>query len=280
LFFNYEASAYPVLLEVLNKKCRFFWRLDEIFGTRPNNNPVITADTLPPQEPPSQQQEPPSRPQEAPSHPQEAPSQLQEPLSQLESETQIDSLVLGSEDWPESDAEQESDDRADSARTSAVITPVTSASATLTPVATSALASLTNATSVSVSSTTRTQQRPRPSGSTRRNKGDGELKRLVELNRNDFAEREEKRQKIRAETQIEVAQIQAESQERMLDKQMLMKREESETQMQMQREERELQRELQKEREERQLQMFQGMMASMVQIVTATRSNHTNNDSS
>jgi len=61
---------------------------------------------------------------------------------------------------------------------------------------------------------------------------------------------------------------------------MLMKREESETQMQMQREERELQRELQKEREERQLQMFQGMMASMVQIVTATRSNHTNNDSS
>ena len=60
-----------------------------------------------------------------------------------------------------------------------------------------------------------------------------------------------------------------------MDKQLQIKREENESQMRMQREERELRR----EREERQLQMFQGMMASMIQIVT-TRSNHTNSDSS
>lgn len=121
----------------------------------------------------------------------------------------------------------------------------------------------------------RTQPRPTPSASVRKNKGDGELRRLVELNRKDFAEREEKRQKVQADTQIEIARIQAESQEKIMDKQLQIKREENESQMRMQREE----RELQGEREERQLQMFQGMMASMIQIVT-TRSNHTNSDSS
>jgi hypothetical protein len=113
-------------------------------------------------------------------------------------------------------------------------------------------------------SSTRTQPRPRPSASSRRNKGDRELKRLVELNRSDFAKGEEKRAKVQADTWIEVARIQAKSQERMMDKRLQMKREESETQIRR----RELQRELQREREERQRQMFQGM-------IVMARSNHT-----
>ena len=281
LFANWEAAAaYPVCLEVLNKKCKFFWRLDEIFGTRPNNNPVVTTDTLPQQEPE-----------------QEQPESQQEPLSESQPQMEFDPLILGSDDWPESEAErQEPGDHANSSRNSAAPTPTT-ASAAPTPTTTSAVptpttataaptrAPSTNATSA-LASSTRTQSRPRPSASSRRSKGDGELKRLVELNRGDLAEREEKRQKIQADAQIEVARIQAESQERLMEKKLQMKREEGESQMQVNREERELQREmqreereLQREREEKQLQMFQTMMASMIQIVTA-RSNHTNNDSS
>jgi hypothetical protein len=83
LFANFEASAANLaLLEVLNKKCRYFWRLDEIFGTRPNNNPVVISETLG------------QRPQ-LPS-----PSRSQ---SQLPS----DSLILGSDEWPASDPEQQ-----------------------------------------------------------------------------------------------------------------------------------------------------------------------------
>ncbi|KAN0069405.1 hypothetical protein V8E54_012420 [Elaphomyces granulatus] len=200
---------------VLNKKCRFFWRLDKMFGTRPNNNPVVvTSDTLSPHEQPSE-------------------SQFQ---------SQPNPLVL--DDWPDS----EPDDRANDAPTPSP--PPTSAAPALT--------------------SPRTQPRPNPSGSSRRNKGDGELKRLAKLNRSDWAEREEKRQKIQADTQIEVARIQAESQERIMDKQLQMQKEESERQMQIQREERELHR----EREERQFQMFQGMMTSMIQLVA----NRTNGD--
>jgi hypothetical protein len=58
------------------------WKLDEIFGTRPNNAPVVTADTLPPQP--------------------QLPSQLQ-------SQVPLDPLVvdtLGSDEWLESDQEQ------------------------------------------------------------------------------------------------------------------------------------------------------------------------------
>ena len=238
-FANCEAAAaYHVRLEVLNKKCRFFWRFDEIFGTRLNSNPVITADTLSQQQLPSEQA----------------------PPSELQPQTQFDPLLLGPDDWPESDAEQqESGDHAESLRNGVARTRAPSTSAT------SVLAS-----------SARTQSRPRPSASSRRNKGDGEFRRLVELNRRELAEREEKRQKIQADAQIEVARIQAASQERIMEKKMQMKREEGEKQMQVQREERELQR----EREERQLQMFQAMMASMIQVAT-TRSNHTNdNDSS
>jgi len=206
--------------DVLNKKCRFFWRLDKMFGTRPNNNPVVvTSDTISPHEQPSESQ---FQPQPNP-------------------------LVL--DDWPES----ESDDRANDAPTPSP--PPTSA-------APSAAAAAPAPTSP------RTQPRPNPSP--RRNKGDGELKRLAKLNRSDWTEREEKRQKIQADTQIEVARIQAESQERIMDKQLQMQKEESERQMQIQREERELHR----EREERQFQMFQGMMTSMIQLVT----NRTNDD--
>lgn len=32
--------------ELLNRKCRFFWRLDDIFGERMNNIPTITIDSL------------------------------------------------------------------------------------------------------------------------------------------------------------------------------------------------------------------------------------------
>jgi len=172
--------------EVLNKKCKFFWRLDEIFGTRPNNNPVVTNDTLPQQEPEQEQQEP-----------------QQEPPSESQPQMEFDPLILGSDDWPESEAErQEPGDHADSSRNSAAPTPTT-ASAVPTPTTANAAptrAPSNNATSA-LASSTRTQSRSRPSASSRRIKGDGEL------NRVDVAEREEKRQKIQADAQIEIARI-------------------------------------------------------------------------
>jgi hypothetical protein len=204
------ATAYPLRLEVLNKKCRFFWRLDGIFGTMPDNNHTLPSQDLP---------------------------------SEPRSQSQTNPLMLGSDIRPES---------ANNALTSPPPTTAASTPSNAPPPV-----------------SPMTQLRPKSSASARRNKGDGEvIKRLVDLNRGDWGEREEKRQKIQADAQIEVARIQAESQERIVEKQLQIQRE-------MQREERQLQR----EREERQLQMFQGMMSSMIQIVTA-KSNQTNNDSS
>jgi hypothetical protein len=238
LFANCEAAAaYLSYLEVLNKKCRFFWRLEEIFGTRPNNNPVVTADTL----------------------------SSQQPL-ESQSQSQYNSLTLGSDDWFESElaGQQESNDRANGAvnspgNQSEVSSPSSTSSAAPTSSVqpdVSTIASSTNSAPAPASSTS-IQSRQKSSASSRRTKGDGELKRLVELNRSDLAEREEKRLKIQSDTQIEVARIQAESQERIMDKQL----------------------QIQREQNEGQQQMFQNIMASMLQIVTAV-SNHTNNDSS
>jgi hypothetical protein len=100
-----------------------------------------------------------------------------------------------------------------------------------------------------------TQSRSKSSAASSKNKGDWELKRLLEANRSDWAEQENKRRNIEAETQIEVARLQAESQERIVE--------------QMQREMRREDRESQREREERQIQMFQGMMSTMIQIVNS-----------
>jgi hypothetical protein len=117
---------------------------------------------------------------------------------------------------------------------------------------------------------TSARSKPKSPTTTHRSKSDGELKRLIDLDRGDWAEREEKRLKMQADVQIQIARIQAESQERFL-----------EMQMQMQRDEREYQREREKERDERQLQMIQSVMASVIGIVnSATRPNHTNGDSS
>ncbi|KAN0077841.1 hypothetical protein V8E54_006145, partial [Elaphomyces granulatus] len=79
--------------EVLNKKCKFFWRLDEIFGTRPNNVPVTSSDSLPPPQPrlPSQ-----SQPQ----------TQPQTPLDSPEWDV-FDPDILAPDEWPESDQEQQ-----------------------------------------------------------------------------------------------------------------------------------------------------------------------------
>lgn len=63
-------------IETLNKKCRFFWRLDEIFSSRPNNTPVITVDSL---------------------HTNDEPSHSQNNLS-IEPE-----LFVNSMEWPDSD---------------------------------------------------------------------------------------------------------------------------------------------------------------------------------
>jgi hypothetical protein len=98
-----------------------------------------------------------------------------------------DPLVLGLDDWPESEA----DDRANDAPTS----PPPTGSA---PAPTSA------ASAAPAPASSRTQSRPKSSALSRRDKGGGELKRHVEVNRSDLAEREEKRQKIQADTQIEV----------------------------------------------------------------------------
>jgi hypothetical protein len=227
-FANSEASAANLaLLEVLNKKCGYFWKLDEIFGARPNNNPAVTSDTL------SQRVQLPS--------PWQTPSQLPS-----------DSLILSPNDWPENDPEQQhnfsasrevDEDAVDDSNSSddlpAASTPVPSAG---------------------TSTSTRLKRKSSISGRGNRRRGNGDLTRLPELNRNDWAEREEKRLKMQADTQLQIARIQAESQERILE-------------IQMRRD---------KERDERQLQMFQSLMDSVIQIVNSTgsRSNHINNGSS
>jgi hypothetical protein len=103
------------------------------------------------------------------------------------------------------------------------------------------------------------------SGAARKGNNDGGLKRLLDLDRSDWAEREEKRLKMQGDLQLQITRMQTESQERLLE--MLMR---------MQREERECQR----ERDERQLQMIQSVMTSMAGIVnSAIGSNHKSNTS-
>lgn len=199
-----KPAANPALSEVLNRKCRFFWRLDEIFGTRPNNNPIVTVDTL--------------------ITPLELPSESQTPLPS-------DPFALGLDDWPESDLDQQENVRA----SREVVQVDEEPEPTPAP-------------------STRARLKRKSSTSLRKNKGygDGELQKLVELNRSDWAEREEKRLRIQADTQIEIARIQANNQEKLLDKQLEMQRED---------------RALQRERDEKQLQMFQNIVASIVQVV-------------
>jgi hypothetical protein len=127
-----------------------------------------------------------------------------------------------------------------------------------------------------------TRARPRPESS-RKRKGDGELKRLIDLNRNDWAEREEKRLKIQGDIQLQIARMQTESQERLME--MQLRREDRRDETQLRREEKRDETQLQREekRDERHLQMIQSIMTSMVGIVngaTTIRPNHPNNNES
>jgi len=115
-----------------------------------------------------------------------------------------------------------------------------------------------------------TSARPRPESSSKR-KDDGELKRLIDFNRNDWAEREEKRLKIQGDILVQIAWMQTESQERLME--MRLWREDRRDETQLRREEK---------RDERRLQMIQSIMTLMVGIVngTALRPNHPNNNDS
>jgi hypothetical protein len=62
-----------------------------------------------------------------------------------------------------------------------------------------------------------TRSKAKSSTPARRSKGDSELKRLLDLNRSDWAEREDKRLKTQADVQLQIARIQTESQERLLE---------------------------------------------------------------
>ena len=169
--------------------------------------------------------------------------------------------ALGPDEWPESDQESfrgfteadEEQEHEDSINDDTSSPPEASAPAAATPAAATPAAA--------------TPAVPTTVPSTR-----AQLKRFIDLNRNDWAEREEKRLKIQGDIQLQIARMQTESQERLME--MQLQREDRRDETQLRREEK---------RDERHLQMIQSIMTSMVGIVNGTttiRPNYPNNDDS
>jgi len=192
------------------KKCRFFWRLDEIFGARSNNEPVIAAaDTESPQPHP-----------QVPSH--------------LQSRRPLEPLVL---DTDESDQEQQEERQ--NPRASREVdedVPGREDSANLNNGLNLLPSSQPETCTAVLSTSIRSKSK---SGAARNGNNDGGLKRLLDLDRSDWVGREEKRLKMQGDLQLQITRMQTESQERLLEMLMRMQREERECQRE--RDERQLQ---------------------------------------
>lgn len=168
-------------------------------------------------------------------------SSSQPPAGGNASQLPVDPILLGPEDFADTDSDH-SDEEVEEPPQAPTPTP-----------------SAQESEPVSDTSATPQPGRQRTSrGGTKRKRGEIDIERLMERSQKDWAERDDKRLKAQADSQIEIARIQAESHERIM-----------EAQRQMEKENQENQSALERDREERQTRTIQTILSSMVDIVNA-----------